>query len=87
MIAPVVCDAGFTINTINSSSMSLTILLTKMFTLNYVEVFVRHNIVTIFGLNTKQKVHFLSFKLQTIMCIVKYLASSDEAILVNVLVG
>ena len=36
-------------------------------------------IVLIFGLNTK-KLHFLNFELRTIMCIVKYLVSSDEAV-------
>ena len=50
-----------------------------MFSLNYVEVFVLHSIVLIFGLNTK-KLHFLSFVLHIIMCIVKYLVSSDEAV-------
>ena len=39
----------------------------------------RHFIVFIFGLNTK-KLHFLSFELRTIMYIVRYLVSSDEAV-------
>ena len=50
-----------------------------MFSLNCVGVFVLHFIVRIFGLNTK-KLHFLSFELHTIVCIVKYLVSSDEAV-------
>ena len=50
-----------------------------MFSLSYVGVFVRHFIVRIFGLNTK-KLQFPSFKLHTIMCIVKYFVSSDEAL-------
>ena len=41
--------------------------------------FVLHFIVLIFGINTK-KLHFLSFELHTIMCIVKYLVSSDDAV-------
>ena len=50
-----------------------------MFSLNYVGAFVRHFIVLTFGLNTK-KLNFLSFELHTIMYIVKYLVSSNEAV-------
>ena len=57
-----------------------------MFSLNCVGVFVLHFIVLIFGLNTK-KLHFLSFELHTIMCIVKYLvkrrSSASEMFVLN----